>query len=167
MSHPQREATRIRILVDTREQLPWSFKDLSAETEREALPAGDYAIAGVPFVIERKTPEDFLASITHGRQRLERELERIQAQGGGAVVVEGSLDAVLYGAPNRRLSRPGELRVNPNSVLGSIASFQMRYHVPTYFASSRQSAQRLAWYLLEHARREQQELDSVQNEVSK
>ena len=147
----QAEAKPLPILVDTREQEPWTFAGLPVVAVRAKLDQGDYGVPGVDFAVERKSPQDFIGSISFGRERFERELGRLQANGGGAIVIEGNLADLLDGSANRRPD--GTQRVHTNAVLGSIGSFQCRFGVPAYFAGSRQQAERLAYYLLRHAGR--------------
>ena len=136
----------LRITIDTREQLPWAFADFPmVQAAPGTLQAGDYRADGATFTVERKSPADFLGSITHGRERFERELEKL-AVTGGAIVVEGSLADVLSGRTNRRPD--GRLRVHQNAILATIAAFLMRYQVATYFAGSRLMAEQLAYHLL-------------------
>ena len=143
----------LRIQIDTREQRPWRFaaEGASVETVTETLPYGDYAACGVPYAIERKSGQDFVASISNGRRRLENELVKMQAGGGGAIVVEADLQTVLTGSPNRRPS--GSQRVSESSILGSVASFTLKYGVPVFFPGCRELAERLTYKLLLHAQR--------------
>ena len=59
----------VTLLVDTREQEPYSFDDRLAVAERWALPAGDYSVAGIEGVVavERKTLDDFVSTVIHSR----------------------------------------------------------------------------------------------------
>ena len=147
LAHPDEV---LRIVADTRERQPWLFRAFpSVMTVRATLDAGDYKAEGSAFVVERKTGADFLSSISWGRERFERELARMQAAGGGAIVVESSLHEVLHGAANR-----GGPRVHPHAILGSVASFLVRFGVATFFASSRDDAEALACHLLRHVERQ-------------
>jgi DNA excision repair protein ERCC-4 len=82
------------IIVDSREQLPWSF---TLPTVVRGLPAGDYSIVGheSDIALERKSLDDFVGSITFGRERFWRELEKLAALRCKAVVVEASIGDVL------------------------------------------------------------------------
>ena len=103
----------LTILVDTREQVPPKFSS-AVVLQRATLAEGDYTTPRLlgRAAIERKSAGDFLASITHGRERFERELERLRSYAFRAIVVESSLDVLM---------RHG--RVHPNSVLGTVAAF--------------------------------------------
>jgi ERCC4-type nuclease len=68
----------LRIVIDTREQTPWSWEPSDAITTVAGLNAGDYALLAdtepvrgkdrlaVRFAIERKSLEDFLGTISTG-----------------------------------------------------------------------------------------------------
>jgi len=60
----------MKILVDTREQTPWSFPK-TEQVERAGLTTGDYSLAGLEglVAIERKSLEDFVSCCGKGRER--------------------------------------------------------------------------------------------------
>src|SRR5680860_1682280 len=65
----KRAVADITVLVDTRERYPYRFAQRRVETERAALPAGDYAVASggtVIAAVERKTLEDFVTCLSNG-----------------------------------------------------------------------------------------------------
>lgn len=69
---PSRRAsghTELSILVDTREHYPYRFARQQARVERQALPAGDYAVAKAGTVVaavERKSLADLATSLVGG-----------------------------------------------------------------------------------------------------
>jgi hypothetical protein len=88
-----------KILVDTREQLPLSFRGLRVHTASETLPFGDYKLNDDAFshdlVIERKTISDFYGTFSGGFGRFEAEVFKARITGAYMVVlIEGSLDNV-------------------------------------------------------------------------
>ena len=60
----------LTILIDTREHYPYRFAKQQAETTREALPAGDYAVRDadgrIVAAVERKTIGDLAGSLNSG-----------------------------------------------------------------------------------------------------
>jgi ERCC4-type nuclease len=71
----------VRILIDTREQAPFTFERFHAHTERLTLPTGDYSLPGFTdrIEIERKELNDLIACLMNdNRERFERELARAQ-----------------------------------------------------------------------------------------
>jgi len=69
----------LRIKIDSREQRPWEFP-AGVQTVIGKLDEGDYAIEGLEgkFGIERKSLPDMWQSLTHDRDRFERELRRVK-----------------------------------------------------------------------------------------
>ena len=69
----------ITIITDSREQTPLIFTNFPTVTA--GLPTGDYSIAGLEddFCIERKSLSDLYGSLTSGRDRFMRELQRMRA----------------------------------------------------------------------------------------
>ena len=85
----------MRILIDSREQVPFTFEhERYAGTSVEAGPldTGDYSLAGLAdrVAVERKSLPDLVACLSQGRERFERELQRAAALDAFAVVVEAS-----------------------------------------------------------------------------
>lgn len=102
------------IVVDSREQAPWSFLGLTANADKEyaplaidcnvqTLPTGDYSIKGFEdsIVIERKSLGDAFGTFTHDRPRWEREMDRMRKIPCCHVVIEGSLEDLRKGPKPR------------------------------------------------------------------
>lgn len=86
----RRASTSLTITVDTRERYPYRFAGRSVAIERAALSAGDYAIgdAHQPIaVVERKTIENFVASLSDGT--LVFQMQRLGEMPLAAIVIEG------------------------------------------------------------------------------
>ena len=86
----KRAVADITVLVDTRERYPYRFAQRRVETERAALPAGDYAVASggtVIAAVERKTLEDFVTCLSNGT--LAFQMQRLADVPLAAIVVEG------------------------------------------------------------------------------
>jgi DNA excision repair protein ERCC-4 len=123
------------LIQDSREQLGYGplFK---SPYIIEGLPVGDYSVAGLQdrIAIERKSIEDLVGSLTHGRERFERELSKGRTYQFFAVVVEGSAQSILRGDY-------GPSRANPAAIWESIAAFTTRY-CPFHFLGDRRTAAR-------------------------
>lgn len=126
-------AARPVIICDTREQHPLDFGPAVA-VERGTLDAGDYSMPGLTerVAIERKELGDLLACITSERERFKRELLRLRSYECKAVAIEANLADVLTGQYRSKVA--------PASVLGSLASWQLRYGVPFWFCGDRAGA---------------------------
>lgn len=124
------------ILIDTREQRPWTFADLP--TRRATLSAGDYTVEGLEgrVAIERKSTADLIGTLTFGRERFERELDRLSSYQRALILVEGDLSTIIEGRYRSQ--------VRPQSLVGSFGSFFGRWGIATCFAGNARNAEILA-----------------------
>ncbi len=123
------------VLVDSREQTPFPFpatvkvagRDTPVVTQVCALRSGDYSMPGLVGIaaVERKAGTDMVNSLTHERERFDREIERLGRHRYAAIVCEAHLD---------ELSRLSAIRTS--SILGSVASFYARARVATFFVGT-------------------------------
>ena len=120
------------IIIDTREQTPLLFANLT--TERRTLTTGDYSILGFEraFSIERKSIEDLIQSLTHGRDRFSRELQRMRAFDFRRLLIVGTL-ADLEEHRYRSLA-------SPKAVIASLTAFEVRYSLPVCFRETPEAA---------------------------
>jgi ERCC4-type nuclease len=147
----------ITIVIDTREKAPFSFSD-AVRTEVKTLAVGDYSIAGLEnqIVCERKSLSDLLSSLTHGRERFQRELKQLRAFRFACIIIEADWETLLKGdfliptsaftfkqfarkqiqegKPEPELiERDGNLyrrcNVSSNAVLGSLMAFFTKYRI--------------------------------------
>ncbi len=126
------------VLADTREQSIPPMPD-GVLVERATLHEGDYTLPGLLgiAVVERKSAQDFVQSITRGRERFDREIERLKAYRFKAIVVEDDLSWCFR-----------YTLAHPHSIIGTIASFTARHDTPVLFAANRTCAGRLICGLL-------------------
>jgi ERCC4-type nuclease len=83
----------MKIIVDSREQLPFGFSRYDVETEVKGLPVGDYSIPGFEdkAAVERKSIEDLVGCLKNrGRDRFERVLAKTRPYELFSVVCEAS-----------------------------------------------------------------------------
>lgn len=133
----------MQIVVDTREQAPYSFANFpGVELTRGNLETGDYSIVGFEdrVAIERKTVDDLVCCLSKDRERFERELCRARNYEHFTVVIEASLPPIMAGR-YRSLMKS-------NSILQSIAAFSIRYHVPFLFCGDRLGGELMTYSLL-------------------
>jgi len=98
------------------------------------LSTGDYSVQGLEddFTIERKSLGDLYGSLTSGRDRFSRELQRMKAFGFSRLLIIGSVHEIEQGAARHR-------GMNPLAVLNSLAAIEAR-GVPIVFARSPEAA---------------------------
>jgi ERCC4-type nuclease len=150
------------VQVDHRERAAgWRFAGLHADSADKYRPivvpqvevhlkTADYTIDGVPIFIERKSHEDVIGSISGGATNFRLEHDRMAAlisQGAHCcVVIETSLDRVID-----ELNGESARRVSPAAVMGTVASYPMKYGVPWHWCGTRQLAEELALRILRKA----------------
>ena len=134
------------IIQDTREQTPYDFACIIPQplVEIATLPTGDYSLKGLTdkVGIERKSLADCYGTFGLGRVRFQRELERAINFQFFAVVIEADLHTLAKHPPARS-------RLNPKTVIASIAAWSMRYRVHFWTCPNREFAERYTFRLLE------------------
>lgn len=121
------------VIIDTREQLGYSFSTLKADvkdgggplavrTLRGTLHSGDYSLEGHTdaVAVERKSLSDLFGTLGQGRDRFERELERLSVMRCAHVVFEGEWSDVFTRPPRNS-------RLNPKTVGRSVLAWIERY----------------------------------------
>ena len=130
------------VLVDSREQAPLHFRNivdrvrnartgevqyrpLLVETKVVALKSGDYSIEGLQdrVAVERKGLGDAYGTFGGGRDRFERELERLNAMEFAAVVIEAGWKSIV----NYRPPGNAEMKFTPKMFHRSVIAWQQRY----------------------------------------
>jgi hypothetical protein len=129
----------LTILIDTRERYPYKFAQQQASTERQALPAGDYAIAyddQIVAVVERKSLHDLVRRVIDGQ--LTYALADMASLPRAAVVVED------------RYSNLFKLEyAKPGFVIEMLAALSVRYPtVPIHFCETRPLAEEWTYRFL-------------------
>jgi DNA excision repair protein ERCC-4 len=129
----------ITVVVDTREQLPWIF---DVPTIVKCLPAGDYSVLGheTECAIERKSLEDFIGSVTSGRERFWRELEKLAGYRFRSVVIEAELGDITRGDYRSRAV--------PQSIIASALAITCDFGIPVLWARDATLAARSAQWML-------------------
>ena len=122
------------IIIDSREKTPLVF---GCPSVKACLYSGDYSFVGAEhlFAVERKSLDDLAASCTFDRREVfERELLRLRGCRFKRLLIIGSEEDVYE---HRYRSN-----VTPNSLLGSLRSFEVRYDVPVVWKADPDSAAR-------------------------
>ncbi len=120
--------TDMTILIDSKETTPFEFPGRRTVTRN--LVTGDYSLLGFEergISIERKAVGDFLSSMTSGRDRFMKEMERLSKFHRKYLVVECNFAFLWKG-------EYGFTRTHPNSVIGTLCKIAVQYEVFPIFA---------------------------------
>lgn len=124
------------VLVDTREDAPLDLPTL--QTQVQGLPVGDYGVKGFScwqcpaFVVERKSVNDLVGSVTKGRKRFEREIEKLRQFRFRALLIEGAECEVQLGQYRSM--------ANPTSVMSTLDAYAVRCNLHIIWGQDRQRA---------------------------
>jgi DNA excision repair protein ERCC-4 len=134
----------IRVAIDRREQLPYSFNNSVFEMVPSTLKSGDYSLVGFEdrYTLERKSLSDLLGSLTQGRERFIREMLRVRTYEFSALILECTWSDILVGNWPLLHGRPCS-RVHPASIRGTLIAFSTRYTQVCY-AGDRLGGQQMA-----------------------
>lgn len=144
----------MRIIVDSREQTPYTFKGYPVEVIPGTLATGDYSLFGFDrpqggIAIERKSLSDLMGALTHDRERFFRELDRLYAFRAAALVIESPL---LYIRTHNYRSQ-----ITPEAAEQSLVSIMAKYRLPVFFARDRLDGERFVYNFLRHFQRQAEE----------
>ena len=141
---------RLTFIIDSREQNPYSFtrahrRDVVfAGSRREGLSEGDYAVECgdeiLPVRIERKSISDLFGVVGKGRDRFERELDRLSWM-TSYLLIEATAEQVRHGYERSLVS--GE------AALGSVLHWSIQYSIAPIFAGNWMMGNRITQGLLE------------------
>lgn len=110
------------ILVDTREQRALPITAYPVQTA--TLPVGDYGLLGFSdwrnpqFICERKSVSDLVGSLTHDRERFEKDVLKLRQFRFAALLIEAERLTIEIGQYSSG--------AKPESILSSLAAFQVR-----------------------------------------
>ena len=151
----------LHIIIDSREQEPYTFAGMNATVEVGTLTTGDYSLRGFPLCgVERKELDDLINCLCDDRARFSRELLRLHAFDACAIVVEAPESAI-----HQKLYRS---KFDPVSAWQSILSISFRLRIPFFFADDRHHAERITFNCLRHFHRHKvMELKAISVEPKK
>tara|TARA_B100000315_G_C14419373_1_gene514813 strand:- start:48 stop:515 length:468 start_codon:yes stop_codon:yes gene_type:complete len=129
----------LTIVIDSREQRPYSFP--GCKTTVQGLPIGDYGLLNCPDVaIERKSIDDLIVSLTKGRDRFKKELQKGSQLPYFGLVIESSLSDLDNG-------RYGSAML-PKSAVQTLLSWSVKYGTHVFFCETREYAEKVTLSLL-------------------
>lgn len=127
------------VLVDTREQQPYSFVQLHPNwiggLKFVTLKTGDYSIEGMEslLALERKSMTDAIQSTMSGRDRFIRSCERLAAFRWKAIIIEATYEEMksYYHAQDEDLLT----EAHPNAVCGTYDAIEAKFGIPIIYTS--------------------------------
>jgi len=131
------------IIRDSREKegSGWRFNATAKcnGTVIRKLDTGDYSIEGMEHLItiERKSISDLWGTLTTGKDRFHREMQRAVHIPSRYIIIEGSLKDVYSGCYFSKVS--------PEFILSSLASLEFDYGIRVVFADKRKDL--CQWYV--------------------
>lgn len=141
--HHTPDSEHVFIFADAREQASSVLRELSfypdVRVHTKTLEVGDFVI-GPDVVVERKTVEDFLSSVTDGRL-LGQLLNMSQAYARPLLILEGKPED-LFTLRN----------IHENAIIGMLSTIALTYRIPIFYTKN---AQETAKYIHLMAKREQ------------
>jgi len=134
------------IVVDTREQKPFTFHKISPKPKviHKGLKTGDYSLNGYEqrICIERKSLPDLYSSFGKERARFEKECYRMSLFDYAAIVCEADWNTILRCPPSRS-------KLHPKSLFSSIVAWSQRYNIHFIPSPNRIFAERITYRMLE------------------
>lgn len=139
------------VLVDSREQLPFSFSRFPnwiGGEKRVGLPVADYSIEGMEDILalERKSLTDLIGSLTANRPRFLAMCEKLSEYRHKALLVEATYEDI-------KATYSGEWSdAHPNGISGSLDAIESRYGIHIIYTSRHRALaeERAASYLSKH-----------------
>jgi len=144
------------IITDSREQIPWLFTSISPMPKViiKGLKTGDYSIENHSesgIAIERKNKADLFGSCGKGRDRLQREFERMALFDYSAIVIERTMGDCIKNPPE-------STKMKPKAVINTMLSWSIRYGVHVWFVEDRILAEKICFGLFKHFWKQQLEM---------
>lgn len=136
------------IIVDTREQQPWSFEHYAVANKK--LDTGDYSIEGLEniLVIERKkSVSEFANNITESR--FKDVVQRLSNIKYAFLLLEFELDDVLIypvgsNVPKRMWDK---IKISPSFIIKHLLELQLYHNIKVVFCGDPDNAAKMAEYI--------------------
>ena len=148
------------ILIDQQEKARYHFAGIRANANKSRAPiivptevvylkTGDYTIRGMKDVVtvERKSLTDLYQTLGQGRDRFEREHERMAEMKRACVVIEASWFDIIRLKPERS-------NLKPKTVWRTFTSWYARYNIPWLTIEDRRLCELFTFQFLKSAWRE-------------
>lgn len=137
------------IIIDTREQQPWSFEQYTTASRK--LDTGDYSIEGLEDIlcIERKKSISEVANnITESR--FINVIDRMSHYKYAFLLLEFNLEQVLNYPIGSNLPKKlwDKVKISPAFIVKHILELQLNHNIKVLFCGSSYDAEKMAEYIL-------------------
>lgn len=141
--------SNFHIIVDTREQHPWSFDHMEKSVSK--LDTGDYSLRGLEhiFCIERKgSIGEFANNITE--KRFKDVVDRLSKISHAFILLEFNLQDVLIYPVGSNVPKKmwDKLRITPKFILKHINELQILHNIKVIFCGDASNAEKMALSLM-------------------
>jgi ERCC4-type nuclease len=137
------------IIVDTREQQPWSFDNYT--TANQKLDTGDYSIKGMEnlLAIERKkSVSEFANNITESR--FKDVVSRLSQLKYSFLLFEFELEDVLIYPVGSNVPKKmwDKIKISPSFIIKHLLELQMYHNIKIIFCGDSDNAEKMATHIL-------------------
>ena len=137
----------MKIIVDTREQLPWSFDSLSCEIINSKLDTGDYSLEGYEEVVaieRKKSVSEIAGNITE--KRFWREMERMREIRHSFLFLEFGYEDIANYPENMDVSKKikSKIRVRGPFIMKELSRIQVEFGVHVVMCGHKYYAEQAA-----------------------
>ncbi len=137
------------IIVDTREQQPWTFENHAVSNRK--LDTGDYSIDGLENILgieRKKSISEFANNITESRYQ--DVVSRLSQLKYSFLLLEFNLeDVFIYPigstVPKRMWSK---IKISPAFIIKNILELELSHNIKVMFCGNSHNAQKMAEYIL-------------------
>lgn len=136
------------IIVDTREQQPWSFDHYTVANRK--LDTGDYSIEGLEevFCIERKKSVSEIAN-NIVESRFKDVITRLAQYKYSFLLLEFDIEDVLQYPIGSTLPRRlwNKVRIKPAFIMKNVLDWQLKHDIKVIFCGNSSNAEQVAEYI--------------------
>jgi hypothetical protein len=154
------------IIVDTREQQPWSFDEYVVANKK--LDTGDYSIEGLQsfFAIERKKSINEVANNII-EPRFKDVISRMSQLKYSFFLLEFSLTEVLHYPVGSNLPKKlwDKVKITPAFIMKHILDWQIKYNIKVLFCNNASNAEKTAKYIFKKMYLLHQQEKEINNET--
>lgn len=137
------------IIVDTREQQPWSFENHAVSNKK--LDTGDYSIEGLENILgieRKKSISEFANNITESRYQ--DVVSRLSQLKYSFLLLEFDLEDVLIYPIGSTVPKRmwGKIKISPAFLIKNILELELNHNIKVMFCGNASNAQKMAEYIL-------------------